>query len=121
LISGGYLGGRNNFLAHPDDARHFASDRLCVFDFQSAGAAPPRANATGSGAAGEDQNHILSEAGNLRFHLCLRSVADPNHRNHRAHADDNSQCSQHRTQFVSPQSAERDVKCWCDSHLQVET
>src|SRR5439155_19461987 len=116
LISGGYLRGGNNFLAYSNDARHFPPNRLRVFDFQRAGAPPPGANAAGSGAAGEDEDHILSETGDLRFYLRLRSVADPNHRNHRAHTNDDSESSQHRTQFVSPQSAECDVKCWCDSH-----
>jgi hypothetical protein len=49
--------------------------------------------------------------------LGFGAVADPNHRNDRSDADDNSERREHRPQFVSPQSAERDGKCWCDAHL----
>ena len=111
------MSGRNNFLAYADDARHFAPDRLRVFDLQRAGATPSRANTTRSGAAGKDEDHILPETGNLRLDLSLRSVANPNHCNDRANTNDDAERGQDRTQLISPQRAERNVKCWCDSHF----
>ena len=116
MVSGSYLRGRNDFLTNSDNARYFAPDRFRVFNFQRPGAAPAGTNAAGSNAPGENENHILSEAGDLRFHLRFCAVADPNHGNDGANADDDAERGQHRTQFVSPQSAERDAKCWCNSH-----
>src|SRR5439155_10090841 len=77
------------------------------------------ANSTRRRATGKNQNHILSEAGDLRFHLRLCAVADPDHGDHCADTDDDAKRSQHRTHFVSAQRAVGDVKCGRDSHLFV--
>ncbi len=117
LISSRYLGGGNNFFAYRDYTRHFAPNRVGVFNFQGAGASPAGTNAARCGAARENQNHIFSKAGDLRFYLRLRAVADADHGDHRADADDDTKRSQHRTHFVSAQRAIGDVKRRCDSHL----
>ena len=117
MISGCHLRGRDNFFAHADDAGHFASDRFGVFNFQRACAAPAGADATRRGASGKDQDHVLSKAGDLRFHLRLGAVADPGHRNDCPDADDDSQRSEHGTHFVAAQRAVGNVKCGRDSHL----
>ena len=58
----------------------------------------------------------MSEAGDLRFHLSLRAVADPNHRDDRANTNDDAERGQHGPHFVPPQCAKCDVKCWYNSH-----
>ena len=91
LISGGHLRSRDNFFAYADHTGHFAPDRLGIFDLQRAGAAPAGPNTTCSRAPGKNQNHIFSEAGDLCFHLRLRAIANPDHRNDCADADDDTQ------------------------------
>jgi hypothetical protein len=91
LISGGHLRSRDNLFAYADYTGHFTPDCFGVFDLQRASAAPAGANTTGGRAARENQNHIFSQAGNLRFHLGFGTVADPNHRNDCADTDDNAQ------------------------------
>jgi hypothetical protein len=102
LVSRSHLRGRNNFLTHSDDARHFAPDRFGVFNLESAGAAPASANPTRSGASGKNEDHILSEARDLRLDLRFRAVADSNHRDDRADTDDNSQRCQYGAHLVPP-------------------
>ena len=114
MISSGDLSRRNDFLAHGDDAGHFAPDCFGVFDFQRAGAAPAGANAAGCGASGKNQNHVFAQAGDLRFDLRFGAVADPDHGDDRADADDDAQRGQHRAHLVSAQRAEGDVKCGSD-------
>ena len=41
--------------------------------------------------AGENQNHVLAQAGDLRFDLRFRAVADADHGNHRADANDDAE------------------------------
>jgi hypothetical protein len=76
--------------------------RFRVFNFESARAAPTSANPARSGTAGKNEDHILFEARDLRLDLRFRAVADSNHRDNRADADDNSQRGQYGANFVSP-------------------
>ena len=94
LVSCSHLRGRNNFRTHSDDAGHFAPNRFGVFNFESTRAAPASANPARGGAAGKNEDHILSEAGDLRLDLRFRAVADSNHRDDRADTDDNSERGQ---------------------------
>ena len=124
LISGSDLRRRNNFFAYADYTWHFAPNRFGVFNLQGAGAAPAGANAARRRAAGKRSGSRFSpRLGDLRFDLRLRAVANPDHRNDRADADDDPERGQHRAHLVSAQRAIGDVKCGCDSHLfaDVET
>jgi len=42
----------------------------------------------------KNQNHVLTQTGNLRLDLCLRSIADSDHRDHSSDANDNTERSQ---------------------------
>src|SRR5213076_3235433 len=53
----------------------------------------------------------------LRFHLRLRAVANPDHCNDRADANDDPERGEHRAHLVSAQRPIGDVKCGCDSHF----
>ena len=57
-------------------------------------------------AAGEDQDHVLAQAGDLRFDLRLRAVANADHGDHGADADDDAERGQHGAQFVPAQARE---------------
>ena len=116
LIAGRDLCGRDNFFADGGDAGHFAPDRFGIFDFQRARAAPARANAARGRAAGKNQDHIFAETRDLRFDLRLRAVADADHRDDRADADDDAERGQHGTQFVSAQGAKGDLESGTESH-----
>ena len=68
-------------------------------------------------AAGKNQNHIFAEAGDLRFDLRLGAVADADHGDDRADADDDAERGQHGTHFVPAQRAVSNVKCGSDAHF----
>jgi len=68
LISRRHLCGRGNFFAHRGNPRHLTPNRLGIFDFQRSGAAPPGPDPARSCAAGKNQDHILPETRDLRFH-----------------------------------------------------
>jgi len=65
-------------------------------------------------------NHRLTHCrmtGDLRFDLGLGAVANPDHGNNRADANNNAKCSEHRTHLVSAQRAISDMKCGSDAHV----
>ena len=107
LIARRDLRGRDDFLAHARDRRDLAADGFRVLDFQRARAAPAGANAARGRAAGENQDDVLAEARDLRLHLRLRAIADADHRDDRADADDDAERGERGAQLVSPQSARR--------------
>ncbi len=91
LIACRHLGCRWNLFANRDHARHFAPDRFSIFNLERAGIPPPGTNTARSCAAGKNQDHVLTQSGDLRFHLRLGSVADSDHRDDRAHTNDNAE------------------------------
>ena len=118
LVSGSNLRRGNNFFAYTDYTWHFAPNCFGVFNLQGAGAAPAGANAAGRSAAGKDQDHVFAKTGYLSFHLRLRAVADSDHGDDRADANDDPERGEHRTHLVSAQCPIGDVKCGCDSHFR---
>jgi hypothetical protein len=52
----------------------------------------------------------------LRLHLCLRAVADADHRNDRTDADDNAKRGQGGAQFVPTEGAASNLKSGTQSH-----
>ena len=110
LIPGRDLRVRNDFLAHQRHRRDLAADRFRVLDLQRARAAPAGADAARGGAAGENQNDVLAQPGDLRFDLGLRAVADADHRDDRADADDDAERGKRRTHLVPAQRAEGNLE-----------
>ena len=60
--------------------------------------------------------HVLAQARDLRFHLRLRAVADADHGDDRADADDDAERGQRRAQLVAPQRAQRDPESREEPH-----
>ena len=116
MVSGGNLRGRSNFFAHRDDARDFAADCLRVFDLQSTSAAESSANAARCDAAGKDLENVLTQAGDLRLDLRFRAIANADHRDHRAHTDDDAKRSENRAEFVLAQRAPGNLESGAESH-----
>ena len=60
--------------------------------------------------------NVLTQAGDLRFDLRFRAVADADHRDDRADADDDAERGQNGTQFVLAQRAHGDLESGAKSH-----
>ena len=92
---------------HHRDARHFATNRFQVFNRQrvGAGVAGAAANAAHVLRACADEQQIRADAGNLRLHRSLRSLANADHGDHRGHADDDAEHGQRRAHLVANQRA----------------
>ena len=116
LISRRDLRIRGNFFAYRDDAGDFAADRLGVFDFQSAGAPEPGANAARGDAAGKNLENVLTEARDLRLDLRFRSVADADHRDDGADADDDAKRGENGAEFILAQCASGNLETGTESH-----
>ena len=71
--------------------------------------APPQsgANSARGDAAGKNLENILPEARDLRLDLRLRSVADADHGDDRADADDDAERGEHGAQLVLAQARAR--------------
>ena len=93
--------------ATPGTSRAIASR---VLHRQRAGAAKPAVDAAAVDAAGEDHDHVLAQRGDARLDLRLGAVADADHGDDRAHADDDAQHGQRRPQLVPAQRAEGDFE-----------
>ena len=93
-----------------DHAGHFLSHGQGVLDRQRAGAAKTGADAAAVDAAGEDQDDVLAEGGDAGLDLGLGAVADADHGDDRADADDDAQHGQRRPQLVPAQRAEGDFE-----------
>src|SRR5262249_48064502 len=97
-----------DFGAHERHAGDFALDRFGVVDAQRPGKSRAAADASAREAAGPDENHVLSETRDLRLDLRLGAVADADHRDDGADADDHAEHGQDRAEFVPLEGAEGD-------------
>ena len=79
-----------------------------VLDREGAGAVPTGPDAAAGEAAGKDQDHILAQGGDLGLDLRLGAVANADHGDDGAHADDHPEHGQEGPHFVAPQGAQGD-------------
>ncbi len=93
------------FGADGYDAEDLAADGVGVGDGEAVGAAHAAARAGSGGAAGEDGDDVASEGGDLGLDLGLGAVADADHGDDGAHADDDAQRGEEGAQLVAPQGA----------------
>ena len=93
-----------------DDAGDFPRHGQGVFDRQRAGAAEAAVDAAAVDAAGKDLDDVLAEGGDAGLDLGLGAIADADHGDDRAHADDDAQHGQRRPHLVPAQRAEGDFE-----------
>ena len=90
------------------DGRDFALDGLHVVVDQGLGLAPAHVQAAaGHGAAGDEQQ-VGAHGGDLVLHLLLRALADADHGDDRADADDDAQHGEHGAHLVARQRPQCD-------------
>ena len=116
MISRRDLRSRGNFFAYRGDARDFAADRLGVFDLQSARATESGANAARGDAAGKDLENVLTKARDLRLDLRFRAVADADHRDDGADADNDAKRGENGAEFILAQGASGNFESGTESH-----
>src|SRR6185369_12967208 len=92
------------------DADNLTFDSLSIIDGQSAGSTPTRAGAASAGTAGEDQDDILSHAGDLGFNLRFGAVSNADHGNHSADSDDHAKHREQGAELVPAQRARGNLK-----------
>ena len=86
---------------------HFAPDRLRVLDLQRAGAPEPVRMPLAVMLPEKIRITFSPRLGDLRFDLRLGAVADADHRDDRADADDDAERGQDRAQLVPAQARGR--------------
>jgi hypothetical protein len=116
LIAGDHLRAGAVFRAHGGDAINLRLNRQGVFQLETVPVAPAQAGAAGTEGAGENEQHVLPQTGDLLLHLLLGAAGDAHRGDHGADADDHAQHGQHGAHFVAPQSPEGDAKCGKNSH-----
>jgi len=92
-----------NFRTRTRHAADLAPDGVVIALGQRAGAAEPETEPAAADVAGKDQDDVASEVGDLGFNLRFGAIADADHGNDGAHADDDAQHGQQRAQSISAQ------------------
>ncbi len=116
LVAGGELGEGADLGAGAGDVGHFVANGLVILPGQGAGAAEAHAEAAAADVAGEDQDDVLAEGGDLGFDLGLGAIADADHGDDRADADDDAEHGQERAQRVAAQGAGGDSESGEEDH-----
>ncbi len=118
VVAGHDLGAAADFRADGGHAGHFLFHGQGVFDGERAGAAEAGEDAAAVDAAGEDLDDVLAEGGDAGLDLGLGAIADADHGDDGANADDDAQHGQDGPQLVPAQGAEGDFEDDEVAHVQ---
>lgn len=102
-----------------EDVGDFGGDGGGVFGSERGRAAPTAASAAGGEVAGENAHDVLAEGGDLGFDLGFGAVADADHRDDRADADDDTERGEDGAQLVAAEGAEGDDDGGAEAHEEV--
>ena len=116
VFAGRKLCAAANFRADGCHAGNFRLNRQRVLNRQGARAAEAGEHAAAVDAARKNLDDVQAEGGDARLHLRLGAVADADHRDHRANANDDAEHGERGPQLVSAQGAEGDLDGGPDSH-----
>ena len=105
--------------ADGNDAGNFPLDGVAVLDGQGSGAAPTGPDAATAETSREHEDDVLAHAGDLGLDLGLGAVANANHGDDCADANDHAQHGEQGAQLVASQSASGNFQGGDNSHHTV--